>query len=573
MPLGVTPPISVAGPSPRELEISVTLLQELKDRNVYEGVEEARTREIVLGRLNTLVKQFVYRSSINHGFSEAKAREAGGKIFTFGSYRLGVHGPGADIDTLCVVPRHVEREEFFSIFEEMLIGMEGVVEVAGVPDAHVPIITCTISGVDIDLSFARLALPTVKDDLELHDDDLLRNLDERCVRSLGGSRVTDEILRLVPNVAVFREVLRAIKLWAKRRAIYSNVMGFFGGVAWAMFFIIMHRWQWPQPVLLKNIEEGPLAVRVWNPRLYPSDRSHRMPIITPSYPSMCSTHNVTLSTQSVMTAEFKRAADIVDKVMVGSVPWSTLFDADDFFTQYRYYLQVTAVSSSADTQLKWSGTVQSKIRQLVMKLEYVDTIKLAHPYLKGFDQVSHCITSAERDSVGRGDIPPAVLKRTEAELTEEAVGTVWTTTFFIGLSIDRTPDASDKTPKKLDISYPTNEFTKLVKAWPKFESAQMGCTVRYMKAPVPVTKPVKSGGTKRTKSVKVAPSVSDVPLDDESQRSAKKIRSSATPVEGAPANSPSSTPSSTVINTSTAARATLSPEGGAASLPQLSAAA
>lgn len=66
----------------------------------------------------------------------------------------------------------------------------------------------------------------------------------------SGSRVTDEILRLVPNVAVFRDSLRCIKLWAQRvsinvqfwpcltlfsgRAIYSNVNGFLGGVAWSM---------------------------------------------------------------------------------------------------------------------------------------------------------------------------------------------------------------------------------------------------------------------------------------------------------------------------------------------------
>jgi len=81
---------------------------------------------------------------------------------------------------------------------------------------------------------ARLALSSVPDVLSLKDDNLLRNLDERCVRSLNGalllpaqgqalivvfalgSRVIDEILRLVPNVQVFRDALRCIKLWAQR---------------------------------------------------------------------------------------------------------------------------------------------------------------------------------------------------------------------------------------------------------------------------------------------------------------------------------------------------------------------
>jgi hypothetical protein len=76
------------------------------------------------------VKKFVRTVSLNRGLSEAAANAAGGKIFTFGSYRLGVHGPGTDIDTLCVVPKHVSREDFFDVFEHILREAEGVTEVS-----------------------------------------------------------------------------------------------------------------------------------------------------------------------------------------------------------------------------------------------------------------------------------------------------------------------------------------------------------------------------------------------------------------------------------------------------------
>ncbi|BGP44856.1 polynucleotide adenylyltransferase [Rhodotorula kratochvilovae] len=507
--LGVTPPISVAPPTARDLEVSKTLIEELKGRNIYESPAEGRVREMVLGRLDKLVKEFVYRASLHRGFSEAKAREAGGKIFTFGSYRLGVHGPGSDIDTLLVVPRHVEREDFHTLFEAMLKETDGVLEVTSVPEAFVPIIKCTFQGIDIDLLFARLALPTIPDELELKDDNLLRNLDERCVRSLGGSRVTDEMLRLVPDVPVFRDALRTIKLWAQQRAVYGNVMGFCGGVAWAMlvaricqlypkgcvgsiisrFFIIMHQWQWPAPVLLKPIEEGPLQVRVWNPKLYPQDRSHRMPIITPAYPSMCSTHNVTLSTQQIMTAEFKRAAEIVDRVFVGSATWKELFQPHDFFSKYR------------------SGTVESRIRQLVMKLEYVDSLLLAHPFVKSFDRTNHCLDEGEQRAVSIGEVPAAVERRTEKDLPPGQGATVYTTTFYIGLQIERKP-AGAQGPRKLDISYPTNEFTKLVKMWDSYDADTMGVIVRYIKSsalPAYVhagrePEPPKTGGVKRAKT-------------------------------------------------------------------------
>jgi len=137
---------------------------------------------------------------------------------------------------------------------------------------------------------------SVNEDQELDDDNLLKNLDEKCIRSLNGCRVTDEILRLVPNVTTFRSdqrtprlciciiklkhmsgcrlTLRAVKLWAKRQGVYSNSLGYLGGVSWAIlvartcqlypnacaatlvnkFFLIFSQWEWPKPVLLKTID-------------------------------------------------------------------------------------------------------------------------------------------------------------------------------------------------------------------------------------------------------------------------------------------------------------------------------
>ncbi|KAF9534602.1 polymerase [Crepidotus variabilis] len=525
--LGVTPPISSAESNSREKEVTLTLMDELRKQNTFESDKEAKTREIVLGRLAALVKQFVKKVSLDRGLSETAATAAGGKIFTFGSYRLGVHGPGSDIDTLCVVPKHVSRDDFFEVFEGMIKEMEGVTEVAGVPEAYVPIIKLEIDGIPIDFLVARLALSTVPDNLSLKDDNLLRNIDERCVRSLNGSRVIDEILRLVPQVDVFRDALRCIKLWAQRRAIYSNVNGFLGGVAWALlvaricqlypkaiagaivsrFFIIYYQWSWPQPVLLKQIEEGPLQVRVWNPRLYPGDRAHRMPIITPAYPAMCATHNVTQSTQMIITEEFKRGAEIVDRVIVGTAEWSELFSKHDFFHRYRYYLQIIASTGNADLQIKWAGTVESRLRQLVMKLEYVESLILAHPFIKGFDLCSYCLSEDEVRAVAQGDISEAVAIRKKEDIEgKEGAGPVYSTTFYIGLAI-QPKQAGATGPRRLDISYPTTEFTKLVKMWEKYDEASMGIVVRHIRSSAlpdivfdPGERPIVKPAQKRTKS-------------------------------------------------------------------------
>ena len=94
---------------------------------------------------------------------------------------------GADIDTLCVAPRHVERTDFFGHFADILRAEPGVRELTAVEDAFVPVLKLTMDGIEIDLLFARLALQSIPHDLDLLDVNLLRNLDMKSVRSLNGT--------------------------------------------------------------------------------------------------------------------------------------------------------------------------------------------------------------------------------------------------------------------------------------------------------------------------------------------------------------------------------------------------
>ncbi|XP_061545548.1 poly(A) polymerase gamma isoform X2 [Phycodurus eques] len=250
----------------------------------------------------------------------------------------------------------------------------------------------------IDLLFARLALQSIPDNLDLRGDSILRNLDIRCIRSLNGCRVTDEILYLVPNKENFRLTLRAIKLWAKRRGIYSNMLGFLGGVSWAMlvartcqlypnavaatlvhkFFLVFSKWEWPNPVLLKQPEDSNLNLPVWDPRVNPSDRYHLMPIITPAYPQQNSTYNVSTSTRTIMSEEFKFGLSVTDEILQGKAEWPKLFEPPNFFQKYKHYIVLTASASTEENHLEWIGLVESKIRVLVGNLERNEYITLAH---------------------------------------------------------------------------------------------------------------------------------------------------------------------------------------------------
>lgn len=81
--------------------------------------------------------------------------------------------------------------------------------------------------------------------------------------------------------------------------------------------------------------------------------------------------------------------------------------------------------------------MESRIRQLVMKLEYVESLTLAHPFVKGFEQITYCLTDEEVRAAAQGEITEAMAKRKKEEIEgKEGASVVYSTTFYIGLAIE-----------------------------------------------------------------------------------------------------------------------------------------
>ncbi|EXB60284.1 Poly(A) polymerase [Morus notabilis] len=392
---GITKPISFAGPTDADLQRNVELEKFLIDSGLYESKEETSKREEVLGRITEIVKDWVKLLTRQRGYTDQMVEDANAAIFTFGSYRLGVHGPGADIDTLCVGPSYVNREEdFFIVLHNILAEIEEVTELQPVPDAHVPVMKFKFQGISIDLLYASISRLVVPEDLDISHGSVLFDVDEQTVRSLNGCRVADQILKLVPNI---------------------EVTGFLGGVNWALlvarvcqlypnaipsmlvsrFFRVYTQWRWPNPVMLCSIEENELGFPIWDPRKNPRDRFHLMPIITPAYPCMNSSYNVSTSTLRVMMEQFQCGNKICEDIELSKVRWSALFDPYIFFEAYKNYLQVDILAADADDLLAWKGWVESRLRQLTLKIErdtngMLQCHPYPHEYIDTSRPCSHC---------------------------------------------------------------------------------------------------------------------------------------------------------------------------------------
>ena len=356
--------------------------------NYFESKLSRQHKEEVLGKLGLIIKTWSFEVSIKSTLPELEANKIEAKLFTFGSYRLNVISNESDIDTICVVPKFFTREEHFFIdLVEKLRENPKVEELVPVINSKVPIIKMVFDGIPVDMSFAQLDMQTIEDNLDLSDNKLLINMDDKSCKSLNGRRVADLILKSVPDAEIFRQTLRAIKLWAKNKGIYSNVMGYLGGVSWAIlvskicqihqkvslnqliyhFFQYYSNYDWTVPVKIVEIKDepnNPKNSEQWTGTPYEM-QSNKMFIITPAFPCMNSSHMVTDTSLNIMKKMFKESFNLVSNIREKKNSWDDFFIKFDFFQEYEHFIEIDILGKKNEDEFRiWQGFVESKIRKI-----------------------------------------------------------------------------------------------------------------------------------------------------------------------------------------------------------------
>lgn len=149
---------------------------------------------------------------------------------------------------ILVAPGVVRREDFFGTADisednqardpqslaERIRTHPAVTNFVPVEGAAVPILTFDFESINIDLLFARLNSNNVPPNLDIDNDAVLDGVDSATEKSLNGPRVTNLIAAFVGGTPeryqTFLTVVRCLRKWAKARGLYSNKMGYWGGV-------------------------------------------------------------------------------------------------------------------------------------------------------------------------------------------------------------------------------------------------------------------------------------------------------------------------------------------------------
>ncbi|KAL6522911.1 hypothetical protein OROHE_016758 [Orobanche hederae] len=368
-----------------EIERLMSLRQLMNKEGLAPSPEEEIKRRNTIDKLRKIVMEWAKRVAYQRRLPKSYVRAASATVLTYGSYGLGVHNHESDVDALCVGPCFATMEEdFFIVLKNMLSSVPEVSEVLRLKDARVHLMRLNFDGISIDLTYAKLNIIYVPENVDVLNPLFSSNIDDISSRSLSGVRANKRILQLVTNLEVYQSLLRCVKLWAKQRGVYGNLLGFFGGIhlavlaafvcrkqptanldlLFSLFFQTFAFWPWPTPVILEGVE----------PILQPDNISLEkilMPIQLPCSPDEYCHSYFTRSTFNRIRKEFLHGYDLTKDILRTDFDWKLVFEPFSYVKKYSRFLKICLSSSHQDELGDWVGWVKSRIRNLLVKLEEV----------------------------------------------------------------------------------------------------------------------------------------------------------------------------------------------------------
>lgn len=329
-----------------------------------------------------------------------------GELLVFGSLKLDSFTRDSDIDTVCVVPNFINREEdFFQKFYAHLKAEQNITDLVAIPDSNVPLIKLTFCKIKIDILFARLSKNVLSENLEeilLSPEKVLQNFDdEKSLLSINGVITCDLILKCVPNKENFKKTLKYVKLWARNKALYSSLMGYLGGVSWSIlvakicqlfpnyepsklfekFFFIYNRWDFDEvPITINsvgNIENKNNTYKFIKDKYIDKEKSC-ITILTPGFPFQNCAYNVSSNSLTFIKEQIRDAVDLIIKIKQGKNDWKSIFDKYNPFSIFSTFLEfrlreeTKKVNRENDDKCnfpKWKGHFENKIRRFLKILE------------------------------------------------------------------------------------------------------------------------------------------------------------------------------------------------------------
>ena len=97
------------------------LLLCLQQFQCYDDEAGMMLRSKVVTELDTLVKQWIRSEGLRKRITWSQLEQVGGKVVSYGSFKLSVVDKESDLDLLCVVPKLVTRDQFFSTLYDLLL--------------------------------------------------------------------------------------------------------------------------------------------------------------------------------------------------------------------------------------------------------------------------------------------------------------------------------------------------------------------------------------------------------------------------------------------------------------------